>query len=113
MKKFSAVAVALVVTLAALSGCKQDVKANVACKGQADGMSCEISQTQGDAKITVSWEIKAVCKNGTIVTGPGSGDVAGGGKVTVLVPNSKLQNEEKCDAADSMTIENLKIVPVG
>jgi hypothetical protein len=97
------------VTLGALSACKQDVKANVACKGQADGMSCEIAQTQGDAKVTVSWDIKCTCKNGTIITGSGSGEVSGGSKVTVLIPNAKLANEEKCDSADSMVVENLKL----
>jgi len=104
MKKSTALVAAMFMTLAVLAGCKQDVKANVACKGQADGMSCEVSQTQGDAKVTVSWEIKAVCKNGTIVTGPGSGEVSGGGKTTVLVPTAKLQNDEKCDSAESMSI---------
>ncbi len=113
MKKLSLVVGAIVMSLAAISGCKSEVKANVSCKGAAEGMNCEVSQTLGDSKVTVTWDIKAVCKNGTVVTGEGTGEVSGGGKVNVLVPNSKLANDEKCDAAESMTIENLKIVPAG
>jgi hypothetical protein len=109
MNQKTVLAFLTVLVISVLSGCKQDVKATVNCKGQADGMSCEIAQTQGDAKVNVTWEIKAKCKNGTVVTGLGAGEVSGGGKATVLVPNSKLENDEKCDAAESMTIENLKI----
>ena len=63
----------------------------------------------GDAKVKVCWEIKATCKNGTIVTGSDCAEVSGGGKASTLMPNSKLANNDKCDAADKMSVENMTI----
>ncbi|HEY3817236.1 MAG TPA: hypothetical protein VGL81_08705 [Polyangiaceae bacterium] len=95
------------------AGCTKPAKADVNCTGSAAGMSCVISETEGDSKLKVCWDIKAVCKNGTIVNAKGNcGEVAGGGKTTVEVPNAKLENEAKCDTSVNTTLENLVLTPL-
>jgi hypothetical protein len=97
------------ISLVGASACQQEVKANVACKGQEGGINCTVTQTQGDQKVNVCWKIKATCKNGTVVTGSGCADVSGGGKTEHMIPSDKLENDDKCDASDVMSIEDLKI----
>jgi hypothetical protein len=96
-----------------LTGCTKPAKADVNCNGTAGGMSCVVTETEGDSKLKVCWDIKATCKNGTIVNGKGfCGEVAGGGKTTVEVPNAKLENEDKCDTATNTSLENLVLTPL-
>jgi hypothetical protein len=95
--------------LGLLGACKSEVKAEVHCKGQKEGMACVVSQTQGDSKVKVCWDLKVPCKNGTTVTGSGCAEVSGGGKTDHLIPNTALENDEKCDEATGMTMENIKI----
>ena len=113
MKKTGIVQGVLALALVLAVGCTKPAKADVNCTGAAAGMSCVITETEGDAKLKVCWDIKATCKNGTIVTGKGNcGEVSGGGKVTVEVPNAKLENDEKCDHSDTMALENLVVTPL-
>jgi hypothetical protein len=94
-------------------GCTKPAKADVNCNGSATGMSCVVTETEGDAKLKVCWDIKATCKNGTIVSSKGNcGEVAGGGKVTVEIPNAKLENEDKCDTSVNTSLENLVLTPL-
>ncbi len=95
--------------LFALGACKADVKADVACKGQKEGMNCTVTQTAGDAKAKVCWALEVKCKNGTVVTGKGCADVSGGGKVDHLIPNAELANDDKCDEASGMTLSDVKV----
>ena len=95
--------------LLVLGACKTEVKADVACKGQKDGINCTVTETQGDAKAKVCWQINMPCKNGTTVTGKGCAEVAGGGKVEQLVPNADLAGDDKCDEATGMTLTDIKI----
>ena len=100
--------VALLIGIAVV-GCKQTVKANVDCKGAGNGISCDVQQTQGDAKVKVCWAVKVNCKNGTVVSGNSCGEVSGGGKTTVVLPAEKLENDDKCDAPQNMSVENVAI----
>jgi hypothetical protein len=99
--------------VAAVAGCKvttgEDMNATVNCKGEKDGIGCEIAQTKGTGEAKVCWDVKLTCKNGTIVSGSGCGQVSNGGKATHLIPNSALENDEKCDSADNMAVLNMKI----
>jgi hypothetical protein len=101
----------LMLVLAA--ACTKPAKADVNCTGATAGLTCVITETEGDAKLKACWDIKATCKNGTVVTSKANcGEVAGGGKATVEVPNSKLDGDEKCDSYTGMALENLALTPL-
>jgi len=81
----------------------------VECQGTFDGFNCTVARRTGEARATVCWDVKLVCRNGTTAVGhacrevpQGVGSVAGRN-----IPLEDILGFDRCDQVMTTSVENL------
>jgi hypothetical protein len=99
----------LAVLLLALFGLRSrtQARANVVCRGSALGLECSVTNQNGTGTVNVFWDVRLKCRNGVIVRASASQRVPEDSKFVHLIPLAELKGLDKCDAGQSLFVENV------
>ena len=97
---------ALLLVLFALRS-RLQTNAKVICRGTALGLECDVSNQTGSGTLNVFWDVRLQCRNGTTVRAKASQRVPHDAKFVHLIPLSELKGLDKCDAGQSLFVENV------
>jgi hypothetical protein len=81
----------------------------VRCQPRPGVVACELRHVKGAASCKSCWDIAVSCKNGTRSIVNACGNVKAKGTTQVDVPESSFPSLDKCDEAQAIKIENIKV----
>ncbi len=80
----------------------------VECRGQKDGLACELRHIGGGADAHACWDVTIKCKNGVRAKSKRTcADVEPDQGVTVKLDDSKFANIDKCEEPTGMDVRHL------
>lgn len=97
---------AVLVALFALRS-RFDAKANVVCRGTALGLECAVTNQRSSGTLRVFWDVRLHCRNGTEIRASASQLVPRNDTFVHLIPLADLKGLDKCDAGQSLIVENV------
>jgi hypothetical protein len=81
--------------------------ADVVCRGTNLGLECTVTTHKGGGTLNVFWEVRLQCRNGTVVHASASQRVPRNTQFVHLIPLADLKGLDKCDAGQSLVVENV------
>lgn len=97
---------ALLVALFALRT-RLQTKADVVCRGTALGLECTVTNRGADRTLNVFWDVRLQCRNGIVVRASASQRVPHDARFVHLIPIAELKGLDKCEAGQSLFVENV------
>ena len=82
-------------------------KVNVVCRGADLGLECSVTNQKGGGTMNVFWDVRLKCRNGTVIRASASQRVPPDTQFVHLIPLADLKGLDKCDAGQSLVVENV------
>jgi hypothetical protein len=82
-------------------------RAEVVCRGSRLGLECTVANREGRTPLKVTWDIRLTCRNGTVIRASASERVPRNDQFVHLIPLADLKGLERCDAGESLVVENV------
>lgn len=101
--------VPLAVLLLALLAERTRVENNAAvvCRGSGLGLECTVTNHSRAGTLNVFWDARLRCRTGTVVRANASQRVPPDAQFIHLIPLADLRGLDKCDAGQSLVVENV------
>jgi hypothetical protein len=97
---------ALLLALLALRS-RTQAQANVVCRGSALGLECTVTNEKGGGTVNVFWDVRLKCRNGIVIRASASQRVPHDSQFVHLIPLAELKELDRCDAGQSLFVENV------
>jgi hypothetical protein len=81
--------------------------ADVVCRGTNFGLECTVTNHKGAGTLNVFWNVRLQCRNGTVIRASASQRVPRDTQFVHLIPIAELRGLDKCDAGQSLVVENV------
>jgi len=93
----------------ALPGCNLQHEAYVECVGVDTDFNCTVEHKKGGSAIEACWDVTVACVNGTKTKASTCHTVQPKSKSTKFMPVKDFPGADKCDKAQTVQVENLKL----
>lgn len=93
------------------AACSKPIRADVNCSEHQQGFNCAVT-TKGapNANVNICWDINVKCGDGQSLTANSCQEMAGEGKASTIVPNSKFTGGTcKVNKIAGISVSNVKI----
>ena len=97
---------AVLVALFALRS-RFDAKADVVCRGTGLGLECTVTNKKSAGTLNVFWDVRLHCRNGVEIRASASQRVPRNAQFVHLIPLADLKGLDRCDAGQSLVVENV------
>jgi hypothetical protein len=81
--------------------------ADVVCRGTALGLECTVTNKKSEGTLNVFWDARLQCRNGAVIRASASQRVPRDAQFVHLIPLAELKGLDKCDAGQSLIVENV------
>ena len=81
--------------------------AAVVCRGTGLGLECTVTNKKSQGTLNVFWDARLRCRNGTVVRASASQRVPRDAQFVHLIPLPDLKGLDRCDAGQSLVVENV------
>jgi hypothetical protein len=105
LRLFVPLAVLLLALFAERSRVQND--AAVVCRGTGLGLECTVTNQKSEGTLNVFWDARLQCRNGTVIHASASQRVPRDAQFVHLIPLADLKGLDRCDAGQSLVVENV------